>query len=105
MPVPQTITFGPSATAGRKSEASKRSLSDFLAPLEKIASQSHNLTATHPAPLKVGGEIYQLPRYVFVGPQGGDTPIHIGIFAGIHGDEPEGAYAVVQFAKIGRAHV
>jgi len=41
-----------------------------------------------------------LPRYLFVGPTGGDTPIRIGIFAGIHGDEPEGVRAVIQFLKL-----
>ncbi len=40
------------------------------------------------------------PRYLFIGPQGGDTPIRIGIFAGIHGDEPEGVHALVQFIKL-----
>ena len=37
---------------------------------------------------------------MFVGPRGGDTPIRIGIFAGIHGDEPEGVHALVQFIKL-----
>src|ERR1019366_485923 len=48
----------------------------------------------------VDGETYELPRYLFVGPKGGDTPIRVGIFAGIHGDEPEGAHAIVQFIKM-----
>lgn len=46
------------------------------------------------------GETYVLPRYLFVGPRGGDTPIRIGIFAGIHGDEPEGIHAVIQFIQL-----
>ena len=46
------------------------------------------------------GEKYALPRYLFVGPRGGDTPIRIGIFAGVHGDEPEGVHALVQFVKL-----
>ncbi len=50
--------------------------------------------------MKSGGETYELPRYLFVGPRGGDTPIRVGIFAGIHGDEPEGVRAVVQFIKL-----
>jgi predicted deacylase len=37
---------------------------------------------------------------LFVGSKGGDTPIRIGIFAGIHGDEPEGVRAAVQFIKL-----
>lgn len=100
MPIPQTIHVGAPAKIAQPSDASRRSISDFLAPLEKIAAESPNLTAMHTAPFKIGGESYQLPRYVFVGPEGGDTPIHIGIFAGIHGDEPEGSHAVVQLIKI-----
>jgi protein MpaA len=99
MPVPHTITFGPPAE-DVSHRAGRRSLSEFLAPLEKIAVQSPNFMANHDGHFRSSGELYQLPRYVFVGPEGGDTPIHVGIFAGIHGDEPEGSYAAVQFIKL-----
>jgi protein MpaA len=78
----------------------RRSIADLLAPLEKIAANSPNLVANHDARFEVNGESYVLPRYLFVGPRGGDTPIRIGIFAGIHGDEPEGVHALVQFVKL-----
>ena len=42
----------------------------------------------------------RLPRYLFIGPKGGDDPIRIGIFAGIHGDEPAGAYAAVSLLQM-----
>jgi murein peptide amidase A len=42
----------------------------------------------------------RLPRYLFIGPKGGDDPIRIGIFAGIHGDEPAGSYAAVSLLKL-----
>jgi hypothetical protein len=80
--------------------ARRRSIADLLAPLEQIAAHSPNLVVNHDAQFEVGGEKYELPRYLFVGPKGGDTPIRIGIFAGIHGDEPEGVRAVVQFLKL-----
>jgi murein peptide amidase A len=41
-----------------------------------------------------------LPRYLFVGPKGGDEPLRLGIFAGVHGDEPEGIHALVQFLTL-----
>jgi len=85
---------------GEKAPVPRRSLSDFLAPLEMIARQSSNLVAYHDSRFKFGGETYELPRYLFVGPEGGDAPIHVGIFAGMHGDEPEGSYAMVQFVKM-----
>lgn len=78
----------------------RRNLAELLAPLEKIAAASTNLVANHEARFEVGGESYELPRYLFVGPRGGDTPIRLGIFAGIHGDEPEGVHALVQFIRL-----
>jgi hypothetical protein len=78
----------------------RRSISDLLAPLEKIAANSPNLVANHGASFELAGEVYEVPRYLFVGPKGGDKPIRIGLFAAIHGDEPEGAHALVQFVKL-----
>ena len=80
--------------------ARRRSIADLLAPLDQIAAHSPNLVANHDARFEAGGETYTLPRYLFVGPKGGDTPIRVGIFAGIHGDEPEGVRAVIQFLKL-----
>lgn len=40
---------------------------------------------------------YRLPRFVFQGPSGGGGFIRLGIFAAIHGDEPEGAVALRDF--------
>jgi hypothetical protein len=92
-------TLSPNPT--RTSPANyRRSLADLLAPLDQIAATSANLVVNHEARFAVGGETYVLPRYLFVGPKGGDTPIRLGIFAGVHGDEPEGCHAVVQFIKL-----
>ena len=75
-------------------------MAELLAPLDKLAANSVNLVANHEARFEVDGANYVLPRYLFVGPRGGDTPIRLGIFAGIHGDEPEGSYALIQFIKL-----
>jgi murein peptide amidase A len=90
----------PLKTIAQPARNQRRSIADLLAPLEKIAANSPNLVANHDAHFAVNGEAYELPRYLFVGPRGGDTPIRVGIFAGIHGDEPEGVYALVQFIKL-----
>jgi len=95
-----TLTQAPSRNARREPQNHRRSISDLLAPLEQIAANSANLVANHEARFDVNGESYVLPRYLFVGPRGGDTPIRVGIFAGVHGDEPEGVYALVQFIKL-----
>jgi len=78
----------------------RRSIAALLAPLDQIAVHSPNLVANYEAKFDANGKTYELPRYLFVGPKGGDTPIRVGIFAGIHGDEPEGAHAIVQFIKL-----
>jgi murein peptide amidase A len=95
-----TIADNPLKIARQRPSDRRRSLADLLAPLEKIAEQSSNLIANHDASFKVDGETYILPRYLFVGPKGGDAPIHVGIFAGIHGDEPEGCYAMAKFIQM-----
>ena len=77
----------------------RRSIADLLAPLEQIAAKSPNIVVNHDARFEVDGESCVLPRYLFIGPKSGDAPIRIGIFAAIHGDEPEGAYAAVRFLQ------
>jgi murein peptide amidase A len=94
-----TLT-APFETVAKSTPKLHRSLADVLAPLDKIAATSPNLVANHDAQFESNGERYELPRYLFVGPRGGDTPIRIGIFAGIHGDEPEGVHALIRFVKL-----
>ena len=95
-----TIADNPSQSLAKPPLARRRSIAALLAPLDQIAVHSSNLVANYEAKFDADGETYELPRYLFVGPKGGDTPIRIGIFAGIHGDEPEGAHAIVQFIKL-----
>ena len=81
-----------------------RSISSLLAPLDEIAADSASFVANHEARFESGGRTYELPRYLFIGPQGGDAPIRVGVFAAIHGDEPEGAHAVVRFVQFLESH-
>jgi murein peptide amidase A len=83
-----------------KTPLRRRSIADFLAPLERMVEESPNLIADHEARFQPGPEIYELPHYTFVGPLGGDTPIHLSIFAGLHGDRLEGAQAIIQLIKM-----
>jgi hypothetical protein len=95
-----TIADAPIKIATQTPRVQRRSIGELLAPLDKIAATSPNLVANYEAHFESDGWRYDLPRYLFVGPRGGDTPIRIGIFAGVHGDEPEGIYAIVQFIKL-----
>jgi murein peptide amidase A len=82
----------------------RRSIADLLAPLDQLAKDSPNLLVNRKARFEMEGESYVLPCYRFIGPKSGDAPIQLGIFAGIHGDEPEGAYAVVRFLDFLETH-
>jgi hypothetical protein len=75
----------------------RRSLNDLLAPLDRLTKDSPNFIVNRDARFELNGESYVLPRYLFIGPKSGDTPTRIGLFAGIHGDEPEGVHAAIRF--------
>jgi len=80
--------------------AHRRSLSETLAPIDRLAATSVNLVANHDLRFSSGGESYTLPRYIFIGPQDGGRPLRIAIFAGVHGDESEGIQAAVGFVRL-----
>jgi hypothetical protein len=84
---------------GKAAAPARRSIGELLAPLDSLAKDSPNLVVGGKARFEVEDESYFLPRYLFIGPKSGAAPIRIGIFAGIHGDEPEGAYAAVRFLR------
>lgn len=67
----------------------------LLAPFEELVEQSDYLLSK---PLGLEGR-FVLPRYVFMGPQGGGDTIRLGLFATIHGDEPEGALALGRLVR------
>lgn len=46
-----------------------------------------------------GGDAGLLPRYLFLGEQGGAAPIRIGLFGGLHGDELASVFGLVRFAE------
>jgi predicted deacylase len=65
----------------------------LLSPFEDLAARSNHLirpTQQHPF----------VPRYLYLGERGGGDAIRLGLFATIHGDEPEGALALGRFLRI-----
>lgn len=74
------------------------SLPELLAPLQKIAGRNPQLASG-----MAGGfccptqNPHAIHRFRFTGPARGHDPIRLGLFAGIHGDEPAGCAALVQF--------
>ncbi len=65
------------------------------AQLQELSSKSDFLAA-HPVELT---ENRRFERFLFEGPDGGGDPIRIGLFAGIHGDEPSGSMALLRLAE------
>jgi hypothetical protein len=77
-----------------------RSLGQFAAPLEQIAAESPNLVSDHRR-INDGSWLF---RYLFIGPKDGTVPTRIGIFAGIHGDRPEGSHSIIRFVRLLESH-
>ncbi len=75
----------------------RRPIDRLLAQLDQIAETSDHLIRKPFGQFESAGRTYDIPRYVFLGPRGGGDTIRIGIFATIHGDEPEGALALTRF--------
>jgi protein MpaA len=75
-----------------KIENGRRSIARLIDPLLELpGAQFESLGA-----FGAEGEKYSLPRFTLRGPNSSD-PIRIGIFAGIHGDEPAGSLAAAKF--------
>ena len=90
----------PIANANAAVRSPRRSIERLLAPLDRLAESSRHLVGKSSAPFTHAGVTYALPRYLFVGPRGGGDTLRLGIFATIHGDEPEGALALVRFLTL-----
>jgi predicted deacylase len=76
-----------------------RSLERVVAPLDSIAAKSPHFAALTVS-FNRDGTSWRMPIYKFTGPSGGDEPTRVGIFAGLHGDEPATTYGVVRFLTL-----
>ena len=75
----------------------RRAVDRLLTQLDQFTENSEHLLRKPCGDFQSDGRSYNLPRYLFLGPKGGGDIIRIGIFATIHGDEPEGALALTRF--------
>jgi hypothetical protein len=77
----------------------RQSLRRLLAPLfRKVSESSRHWRAENVGSWTVEGDQYWMPRLVFR--REGETPdFKLGIFAGIHGDEPAGVLALCDFVR------
>ena len=93
----RTITEFPQSIPRKQVVAERRSIDKVIAPLDEIAVSSHYLLSKPLGEAESPEGAHPLPRYLFLGPKGGGDTIRIGIFATLHGDEPEGALGLVRF--------
>lgn len=76
-----------------------RALEEITEPLDALAGRSPAFVAS---PLKLttrDGQEGVLPRYLFLGEPGGAASIRIGLFGGLHGDEPASVFGIVRFVE------
>jgi hypothetical protein len=71
----------------------------LLKPLLDLVENSDHLVGGSVGHFLVEQNVFHIPRFIFMGPTGGGDTIRLGIFAGLHGDDPEGAEALVEFIK------
>jgi hypothetical protein len=69
----------------------------LFGPLRAQAQRTPALECSSAGEFTCGGRRFILEQFRFVGPSKGQDPIRLGLFAGIHGDEPAGCEALVQF--------
>jgi protein MpaA len=86
------------ATTATPAPAGRRAADRLLAQLDQVAENSEYFLKKPFGRIESNGQTHTMPRYVFLGPKGGGDIIRIGLFATIHGDEPEGALALTRLA-------
>lgn len=73
-----------------------RNLRALFGPLLELAEHCPEIVGSMAGTFTHQGQRYGIPRFLFIGPKAEHTPIRLGLFAGIHGDEPAGCEALVQ---------
>jgi protein MpaA len=74
-----------------------RDVRTLYAPLEELLADSQELGRGLTGRFSSRGNDYTIEGFRFIGPYAGHDPIHLGFFAGVHGDEPAGCAALVEF--------
>ncbi len=75
-----------------------RSVASFLEPLDHAADSPHFVRQPG-LRYERDRELHELPRYEFIGPRGGGDAMRIGVFATVHGDEPESGRGLLRFLQ------
>lgn len=70
----------------------------LVRPLVELADRGGGWQYRSVGGFSQGDRSYDLPCFRFTGPSSGSEPVRLGLFAGVHGDEPAGCDAIVEFA-------
>ena len=92
-------TLPPPTNAARTPRVARRSIARLLAALDELAENSANFLSRSFGEFHSAGRRYEMPRYVYLGPKGGGDILRLGLFATLHGDEPEGALGLARFIE------
>lgn len=76
-----------------------RSIKEILLPLFIQVGASDTLRADSLGFWRAGEDRFWLPRFVFQRTQAVKSRIKVGLFAGIHGDEPAGILGLIDFVR------
>ncbi len=74
-----------------------RDLRTLLGPLFELAGERVDLIGSMAGSFTYQERRYGIPRFIFTGPEAAHDPIRLGLFAGLHGDEPAGCEALARF--------
>ncbi len=98
--IPRTLNLPSAAPKGYSGKVMwENSLFHLVEKLRQSAAGSDYLFYSEIGAFRHGSQAYTLPRFTFLGPGSDDEPVRIGIFAAIHGDEPETAHAALEFLR------
>lgn len=78
----------------------RRSLDSLWSALPPRPDRAGNLFEVPLGCFNRCGEQFPLQKVVFIGPSTGGAPwLRLGLFAGLHGDEPSGVHAIVELLR------
>lgn len=98
--IPKRLNSSTSSAPMCERGAAAHPVFQLIEELRREAEGSDYLFYSEIGKFRHGETAYSLPRFVFIGPGPIDEPVRIGIFAAIHGDEPETAFAALEFLRL-----